>query len=510
MRCNNSSRRGSIAITILAAAGAMTGCGGTAGSGEAVAGNMSASGAGASGKATMATYTVSATVTGLSGSGLTLELNGGQSQAVAADGTVTFPSGLTSGSSYAVTVASQPTTPREICGVANGSGAIAQANVTSVAINCSIVIGFLYQTFQYSAAQQASDQPGQLLSYGISSGTGALVPFGSALPTSPLPTAVVASPDKRFVIVSASSSTLSVYAVNYNTGALTASSAVVTADFNPNNMVMSGSFLFVSGPYLGTPALETYALDETTGTLTPTGTPLTFDAQSGTSLAATPDGKFLYVLNGDFDSNTPAPVTLTAYAIDAASGALTAGPVLTWMTTWSSTTAPQNAMTMDPLGRFLYLQSYQGNTIQQLSTVLPYAIDAARGALTAIGTGTSIASNAAPLAPDPTGRYLYTVDELNSNNPFDNGILALAVGQSSGVVSQLGSTLSLPGPNLITCDPSGQFVYATESGQATPSSPVVPALAVFTIGTAPSTAGQLVPGAQTPSPGETSAMVIIE
>jgi hypothetical protein len=74
----------------------------------------------------MSTYIVSATVTGLTGQGLVLELNGGQDQAVAADGAVTFPSGLMTGASYTVTVSSQPTMRREICGVTHGSGTIGQ------------------------------------------------------------------------------------------------------------------------------------------------------------------------------------------------------------------------------------------------------------------------------------------------------------------------------------------------------------------------------------------------
>jgi 6-phosphogluconolactonase (cycloisomerase 2 family) len=82
------------------------------------------------------TYTVSATVTGLAGSGLTLLDNGGDSKAATANGSLTFATALASAAPYAVTVGTQPTTPSQTCTVTNGSGTIAGANVSNVAVNC--------------------------------------------------------------------------------------------------------------------------------------------------------------------------------------------------------------------------------------------------------------------------------------------------------------------------------------------------------------------------------------
>jgi len=84
------------------------------------------------------TYTVTATVTGLAGSGLTLLDNGGDSKVVTANGSVTFATALASAAPYAVTVGTQPTTPSQTCTVTNGSGTIAGANVTNVAVNCAV------------------------------------------------------------------------------------------------------------------------------------------------------------------------------------------------------------------------------------------------------------------------------------------------------------------------------------------------------------------------------------
>ena len=73
-------------------------------------------------------------MTGLSGTGLVLRNNGGDDLAVASSGTFTFATSLTSGSGYAVTIASQPS--GQTCSVSNGSGTVSGANVTSVSVTC--------------------------------------------------------------------------------------------------------------------------------------------------------------------------------------------------------------------------------------------------------------------------------------------------------------------------------------------------------------------------------------
>jgi hypothetical protein len=86
------------------------------------------------------TYSVSASVTGLAGSGLVLALNGADPLKVTTYGTVTFSSTLASGSAYAVTVEAQPTTPVQTCTVTNGSGTITNAAISNVGVTCSPLI----------------------------------------------------------------------------------------------------------------------------------------------------------------------------------------------------------------------------------------------------------------------------------------------------------------------------------------------------------------------------------
>jgi Galactose oxidase, central domain len=99
--------------------------------------NSSGSGSGSgSNSGSSSTFTIGGTVTGLSGSGLVLQDNGGDSLPVSASGAFTFATSVASGGAYAVTVSTQPTSPAQTCTVTGGTGT-ATANVTSVQVACT-------------------------------------------------------------------------------------------------------------------------------------------------------------------------------------------------------------------------------------------------------------------------------------------------------------------------------------------------------------------------------------
>ncbi|MGA2428263.1 MAG: kelch repeat-containing protein [Candidatus Acidiferrum sp.] len=81
-------------------------------------------------------FTIGGTVTGLTGSGLVLQDNGGDNLPVKASGSFTFATSIATGGAYTVTVATQPTNPPQSCAVTGGSGT-ATANVTTVAVACT-------------------------------------------------------------------------------------------------------------------------------------------------------------------------------------------------------------------------------------------------------------------------------------------------------------------------------------------------------------------------------------
>lgn len=92
------------------------------------------------------TYSIGGTVSGYAPPevGLQLEDNGGAALAITASGNFTFPAQVASGATYNVTVSSQPVVPAgpaPTCTVANGTGTVGAANVTNVAVTCTVGTG---------------------------------------------------------------------------------------------------------------------------------------------------------------------------------------------------------------------------------------------------------------------------------------------------------------------------------------------------------------------------------
>ncbi|HEX4830198.1 MAG TPA: hypothetical protein VH478_03785 [Trebonia sp.] len=119
----------SYAVTVAASPAGQS-CTVSGGSGIVGAGNVT----GVAVSCATATYSVGGSVTGLSGT-VSLQDNGGDALAVSASGSFAFATKLTAGAAYSVAVSATPA--GEACTVANGSGTIAAANVTSVAVTCT-------------------------------------------------------------------------------------------------------------------------------------------------------------------------------------------------------------------------------------------------------------------------------------------------------------------------------------------------------------------------------------
>jgi hypothetical protein len=84
------------------------------------------------------THAVGGTVTGLAGTGLVLQLNGGGDLTLGASASAfKFPVQLAEGTAYGVTVLGQPTNPPQRCDVSGGAGTVGGADVASVAVTCT-------------------------------------------------------------------------------------------------------------------------------------------------------------------------------------------------------------------------------------------------------------------------------------------------------------------------------------------------------------------------------------
>lgn len=84
------------------------------------------------------TLSIGGSISGLAGSGLVLQDNGGDNLTITANGNFTFVTLLAGGQTYNVTILTQPTGPAQTCTVTNGQGT-ATANVSNIQIVCPAV-----------------------------------------------------------------------------------------------------------------------------------------------------------------------------------------------------------------------------------------------------------------------------------------------------------------------------------------------------------------------------------
>jgi len=102
------------------------GCGGGSDSSDDSSGDSSAA------------YSIGFSVSGLTGSGLTLQNNGGDDLEIDSDGSYVFATDVMSGQSYDVTVASRPASPDQVCNVYYHSGTVNGSDVNDVEVACFV------------------------------------------------------------------------------------------------------------------------------------------------------------------------------------------------------------------------------------------------------------------------------------------------------------------------------------------------------------------------------------
>lgn len=87
--------------------------------------------------ATIPTFTLGGSVSGLVGSGLVIGNIATDPLPIAADGAFQFPRLFAAGHIYRIQVTNQPQNPRQSCTVANGEGTITNASIDNVQISCT-------------------------------------------------------------------------------------------------------------------------------------------------------------------------------------------------------------------------------------------------------------------------------------------------------------------------------------------------------------------------------------
>ena len=111
-----------------------------------------------------APHSISVTVSGLSGTGLVLQVNGGDDLSVGANGVATFSTAIAAGSAYSVTVSAQPAKPAQTCSVNNGSGTVGAADITGISVTCAIAMSAAITTlYSFNAADGIGSPNGSLV-----------------------------------------------------------------------------------------------------------------------------------------------------------------------------------------------------------------------------------------------------------------------------------------------------------------------------------------------------------
>ena len=169
-----------------------------------------------------------------------------------------------------------------------------------------------------------------------------------------------------------------------------------------------------SGPTYGQGPIAAFAIDQTTGALTPVpGSPFAAGVSTG-SPVVDPSGQFLYAV----DSGNGGAGQVLGFSIQPGTGALVPISGSPW-----SLPAPGGSLALDPSGRFAYVvESYGGS---QMSA---YSVDPASGALTPLaGSPYSLSLTATQVIADPSGKFLYA-----SSAP-GNALLAFSLDATTGV-----------------------------------------------------------------------------
>ncbi len=461
----------------------------------------SCGGGGGGTTATLAAYyPLSVSVTGISGvvggSGVVLR-NGGDNMTPTADGTYQFANPVLSGSTYNISVLTQPTTtPTQVCTVTgpvgtmpayaktvpvtcvnaytigvkitgnHGTGLVLQNNGADNYQAASSVTGF---TFSTPVAKGGSydvtilKQPlNPATACGVSSNSGTNVQSNITGASAVQVTCSSSTrPADPYVYATNSDTANNAYAFTSNSGSLATNGkltgsgyAAIAADGGKFVLIASGG----SSGFVTSYAIAS-AVSATPGKLTKVNAVAA--GNTPVAIAVHPSGKFAYVVNEVSNS-------ISAYSI-ANDGTL--API------YASPTAPTItagdipvAIAIDPAGTYAYVANARtgsGACGTSSGCITVFAIDPNTGALTptiASGSSNIIAAGQVPssIAIDSTGQYIY-VTNLN-----DTKISTYIIG-SNGTLTAGSPYAVAVGCNSVAISPDGQFVYVANSTAGTVS-----------------------------------------
>ena len=284
--------------------------------------------------------------------------------------------------------------------------------------------------------------------YSINATTGVLIPTTPAtVPTGWFPQGIAIDPLGRFVYTAnTDDSSVSMFTVNQTTGVLTPTTPASVSTLIPGELLSdpgfltvdpTGKFLYVSASDSNGATVSMFAINQTTGLLTPTSPATVLTGGTPFQVVVAPSGKFAYVVNnlsgGEYTD------AVSQYTVNSTTGVLTENP--------SYGVAAGNAPTaiaVDPTSRFAYVVNRPDKTVSM------FTIDPNTGNLTLNSTVTNpkatIATGTEPFRIDfdPTGKFVYVTNEgsaasiytVNSNGTLTSaGVTGVATGGLSTAIT---------------------------------------------------------------------------
>ncbi len=427
------------------------------------------------------TYTISGTVSGMTGTGLTLQDNGGDTLAIAGNGAFSFATKVVSGANYNVTVFGQPGGPAQFCSVTGGAGTVTGSNITNVTVTCVnfYTIGGTV-TGLAGTGLVLQDNNGDNLSVAVN---GPFVfatprPSGTAYsvtvltqPVGPAQTCAVSAgagtvpgtnvtsvsvycfspstPRYAFVADPVDNS-VSSYAVDAAAGRLkyigmAASPRAASVTVDP-----SGRYAYVPNNFNNTVSQYTIGVN---GSLTAMAASAVAAGAGPYAVTVDPTGRYVYVTNQGGGSVSQYTIGVTGALTPMATPSVTAGP-------------GTSSVTVTPSGQYAYVANTNNGTVSQYTIGITGAL--APMAVSAVAATGGAPYGAASVTVDPTGRYAYVPNSFNG--AAGNSISQFTIG-AGGALTPM-ATPTVPAgvaPLAITIDPSARYAYVTNQGSGSVS-----------------------------------------
>lgn len=405
----------------------------------------------------VSSFTVGGTMSGLaSGQSVVLQNNGGDDLTVSSDGGFQFATALPTGSSYAVTVRTQPT--GQTCQVSNGTGTIGTSNVTNVQVTCTIPLAYTadynnsliqaysihpatgvpsttpiatttdtggtkYVTVDDSGSYLYAVEPNNqtVTAFRIDKTTGALTRIGSPVATSAgTPTFVTVNPVANvvYVLVDKGMSTagsIDTYPIQAD-GSLGARTSISSVAAKPFSMVLNKTathaYLAYQSGFVGDTAL-----DPNTGI--PNAPSSYVGGFTPYSVTLNPDETYLYAVDAGTNAIQQCPLNSSSGQIQTCNLIGNAGP-------------SARGIVFDSTGSYAYIVN-GGTGSGNDGSITEYSVNQTNGQLTLIGTVTGVGNYANSIHINSAGTIVYVV------NNWGPPIAAYRIDSTTGLLSPIGT-----------------------------------------------------------------------